>query len=248
MKGRVIVICEAELEIEFAGETPSGSRPGGVLLNVAAELARRGHGVSVVSETGRDRAGDIIIDYLAKAGADTRSVDRTTDWSTPVELKFDDGSVIRYENYGTSSGLDVVWPDIERDDTVVFGGYQSLSAHARERLWQLVSHVAERGIRLVYYPGRLATREPRITRVMPRVFENLEVADVVITTPDSNRHIFGNGDGPTVYRNHVKFYCDKMVDIDMTAGVTTWYGNDEKTADTGADEVKAIADVVESLG
>lgn len=248
MKGKIIVIAGAELEISFSDGKPTGSAAGGTLLNVAAELARRGVKVSVVSELGQDRAGDMIAGYLADSGVDIRSIDRTVEASTPVVLKFDDGSSTRYGNRTAGDdGLDVVWPDIDRDDTLVFGEYMAIAPAVRHRLWQLVSHASERKLRIIYFPGDLADREPRITRVMPVIFENLEAADAVITTPAANRHIFGTDDSVKVFGNHVSFYCDTLADVDTANGVVNWLGAGCGAVAGGSDEVKAIADAVEAI-
>lgn len=242
--GRVIIIGESELGVTFAGAEPVASAPGGCLLNVAAAIGGKGVPVAFVSEVGNDRVGEMLTSYLAGCNVDLTGVDRFAGGLTPVELRFDGGAVSRYERYPDGEGLDVAWPRMEKDDVLVFGGYMALSPRVRNRLWQLVTHAKERKITIIYYIGDIASRESRITRVMPTLFENLEIADMVITTPGQNRYVFGNDDAPAVYRNNVSFHCNRMTDIDTVSGRVTDFGTDRQPAACGTDAVEALATVI----
>ena len=242
--GRVIVVGETCMKVTFDGARPVASVPGGCLFNVAAKLGESGADVSFVSETGADRPGDMAVGYLTSRGVDVKSVDRYTDGATPVELEFDGQDTVRYEHYSEDEGLDVIWPRMEPSDVLVFGEYMALSPRVRARLWQLVTHAKERKIRIVYIPGNLAGRESRITRVMPTLFENLEIADEVITAPEYNRYIFGNDDAASVYRNNVSFYCDRMTDVDIVAGRVARFGAGDTESVCCGDIVEAIVNEI----
>ena len=55
----------------------------------------------------------------------------------------------------------------------MFGGYYAIDRRMRRRMLPLLQHAAERKALLVYLPGYLPQQEPRITRVMPSILENM---------------------------------------------------------------------------
>ena len=222
---KIISIGESCLEVLFRGEVPVKSYPGGELLNASACMGSDGVTVDYVSEVARDRVGDIVSGFLESHGVNVRSIDRYTEGTTPVNLLFmhDDGSVdtVRYGRYPDSS-FDVVWPRIDPDDIVIFGGYYSLDPRVRTRLFDIVKYAAERKAVIVYMPGFERDRAPRITRVMPSILENFEVASLVVTFDGDMPAIF-NEDDAAAYRNHISFYCNNCINIDSKAGAIRFY-------------------------
>lgn len=229
---KIICIGECVLDIIFNGSQPAGSIPGGRIVNAAAILARYDMPVIMASEIATDPVGDIVADYLASAGVDMTSVDRYTEGNTPVQIYIPraDGTtgVNRYENYPDEC-FDIVWPRIDEGDIVVFGGFYALDARMRARMTQLLSHAAERKAVMVYLPGFPPDREPRMTRVMPAILENLEYANLVITRSCDMTAIFGTQQGDACYHDHIDFYCRSLVNIDTTCHRISYYSGKEVT-------------------
>ncbi|MCM1297383.1 MAG: PfkB family carbohydrate kinase [Muribaculaceae bacterium] len=216
MSNRIIVIADADYQITFDRLNPTGATPGGTLLNTACELARRQFDVALASEVGNDIVGDIIIDRLNSCGVDTHSVDRAVNCATPATLIFTDGkrTTMRYTRCETDSeGFDIVWPEINPGDTVLFGGFIAINPRCRNRLLQLLSHAAERKADIIYFPGFDPTRISRITKVMPMIFENLEIAGSVITRTCDIEYIFGKSDPQKAFNDHIDFYVDRYCNI-----------------------------------
>ncbi len=212
---RIIVIGEADLRIGFDGLTPLSARPGGRMLNLAAELSRRGHDVVFASEVGNDAVGDLIVHYLDSEGVDTRSIERSVTMMTPATLTFGDMPPVRYDRCDSESdGFDIVWPEVERARTVVvFGGYFAVNQRVRPRLMQLLGYMTDRKCPVIYVPGFDLSRVSRITRVMPMIFENLEIAATVVTQTADILNIFGKADPAAVFRDHFDYYVDRYVNI-----------------------------------
>ncbi len=57
---------------------------------------------------------------------------------------------------------------------------------------------------LVYLPGFLPQMEPRITRVMPAILENLEYANLVIARNTDLKFIFGADTAKKLFRDHIE--------------------------------------------
>lgn len=223
---KIIAIGECVLDIVFDGEQPRSSAPGGLILNTAAKLGHLGHGVTMVGEAARDRVGDIIVENLQSCGVATESIDRYTDGVTPASLIFTDvdGSprIVRYGR-GNSESFDVVWPRIDSDDILLFGGYYSIDPRVRPHLFEIVKFAVERKAIIVYAPGFAPDKEPRITRVMPSILENFEVADIVITRNRDLDTIFHTADDATAYKNHISFYAHDFINIDPDQGKIRYY-------------------------
>lgn len=232
---KIICIGECALDIIFDGTRPVGSMAAGRIVNAATILAREGMPVYLMGEAGSDPIGDMVLAGLREAGINTDAVDRFTDGHTPVNIftptPDPEGvpvpeaalmQVTRYDNY-PAEGFDVVWPRIDAGDIVVFGGYYSLAPRTRTKLVQLLSFLQEKKVIIVYLPGFLSVQEPRITRVMPAILENLEYADVVVTRSHDLHLIFGTPEADTCYSDHIDFYCRNLININPACSDIAYY-------------------------
>lgn len=232
---KIIAIGECVLDIIFDGDVPKMSSPGGLILNVASNLGRLGHEVNFVGEAARDRVGDIIVDSLKANKVAVDHIDRYTEGVTPASLIFGDGDctpqIVRYGR-SNSDSFDVVWPRIEKDDILLFGGFYSIDPRVRPHLFEIVKHASERKAIIVYAPGFAPEKEPRITRVMPAILENFEIADVVITRNRDLNTIFRTDDDASAYKNHISFYAHDFINIDRDNARMRYY-HDKEMVETG---------------
>ncbi|MDE6311162.1 MAG: hypothetical protein K2L96_05015 [Muribaculaceae bacterium] len=229
---KIICIGECSLNIVFGPDgQPLGSMPGGRIPNAAAILARTGLRVLMASELTTDGVGNMVADFLQASGADLSALDRYSEGRTPLNVftMGADGlpSLTRYEKYADDDeGFDIVWPRVEEGDIVVFGGYYAIAPRTRRRLSRFLENAREMKAVLVYLPGFLPVQEPRITRVMPAILENLELADLVLTRNDDLNLIFGV-QGHGCYDKHVGFYCRSLVNVDPVECKIVYYSGRE---------------------
>ncbi|WP_295730598.1 carbohydrate kinase family protein [uncultured Muribaculum sp.] len=209
---KIIIIGESTLRIDFDGAAPRSSAPDGVLLNTAAALGSLGHPVSFVSEIADDHVGKILLRFLDDAGVDTHSVDTYTGGATQLKLAFADGTSSRYGSYH-DSGFTVVWPRIDPDDILLFGGNYALDHRSRPRLFEIVKYARERRATVIYVPDFEASRVRNITHLMPAILESFEAADMAVTTPTDLQAIFNTTDAAAAFRDHISFYTDTLLDI-----------------------------------
>ena len=219
---KIIVIGECCLNVIFRDDRPWRSMPGGVLLNAAASLGDNKLDASFVSEAANDHVGDIIVNFLDGHNVTTRSIDRYTDGATPSTLVFtsDHGEIIhkvRYTRYPEQS-FDTIWPTIGPDDIVIFGESYSLDTRVRSRLFDIVRYAAERHAIIIYAPAIDGQRISRITRVMPEILENLEIADIIITDTANLSTIFNKTDDAAAYNDHISFYSYTHLNLNPVSG------------------------------
>lgn len=244
---RIIVIGECTLDVLFPRTDAEGrdlqwplcltGRPASRLFNAAAMLSRHGRDVTFVGEAARDRLGDLLVGYLKASGVDTRCIDRYSDGGvTATNLLFPDGSegnagadIIINRHYPSGENFNVTWPRIDASDIVVFGGYFSIAERSRQQITEILQYASERHAIIVYAPGFAPALVPRITRVMPAILENLELADAVMTSTGDLRMIFDATDVAECYRRNISFYCRNMVNVDPASGTVTLYHNDRPT-------------------
>lgn len=233
---KIICIGECSLNIVLGADgKPAGSLPGGRVLNAAAILARDSFEVLMASEVSADAVGDIIVRFLEDSGVKLDSLDRFTEGRTPVNIfTCDKGSsapsaLTRYEAYPDEC-FDIIWPRIDEGDIVLFGGYYAIDSRMRQRLVRFLNNAVERKAILIYLPGFLPQQEPRITRVMPAILENLEMANVVVARNNDLKLIFGIDNTDTCYHNHIDFYCRSLVSVDAACSRISYYTGKEMSS------------------
>lgn len=234
---KIICIGECSLNIVLGpdGET-FGSMPGGRVTNAAAILACDDRfRVVMASEVSSDPVGDILASYLESHGVDISSLDRYTEGRTALnvftapEAESEPESLTRYESY-PEEAFDIIWPRVDEGDVILFGGYYAIDRRMRPRLLRFLNHCVERKTVLVYLPGILPQQEPRITRVMPSILENLEMANIVMTRNNDLKLIFGVDDSATCYNNHIDFYCRSLINVDTSRREISYYSGKETSS------------------
>ena len=150
---KVIGIGETILDIIFRNGQPTAAVPGGSVFNGIVSLARTGVPVSFISETGNDRVGNTILQFMQDSGMSTEYVNVFPDGKSPVSLAYlnehGDAEYIFYKDY-PKQRLDVVFPKLEEDDIVVFGSYFALNPVLRDKVQDLLEQAREKKA-IVYY-------------------------------------------------------------------------------------------------
>lgn len=228
---KVICIGECSLNMVLsANGTPLGSMPGGRIANAAVMLANNGIDVIMAADTAADAIGDAVVNFIEAAGVDIKSIDRFTEGRTPLNVYVfntaNAPALTRYESY-PDNAFDIIWPRIDPGDIVVYGGFYAIDARMRNNMVKLLAYAAERHAIMVYVAGFPKEQEPRMTRIMPQIFENLEWANVVITRSKDIELIFNNADATSCYTNHIDFYCRSMINIDANNATISYHSGKE---------------------
>ena len=218
MKRKVIGIGETILDILFRDGQPTAAVPGGSVFNGIISLGRMGVTVDFISETGNDRVGRTILDFMRRNGVETGHVNVFPEGKSPVSLAFldehNEPDYLFYKDY-PSQRLDVVFPDIAADDVVMFGSYFALNPVLRPKVAEFLDYARGRGALIYYDVNFRSTHATDAIKLTPTILENFETADIVRGSTEDFRNMFGLSDPARIYADKVKFYCPRLL---CTAG------------------------------
>ena len=211
---RVVGIGETVLDIIFKDDQPIGAVPGGSVFNSLISLGRSGIHAAFISETGNDRVGRCIIDFLRKNGVDGSCVYVYPDSKSPISLAFlneqNDAEYIFYKDH-PNDRLEFTYPDVQPDDVVLFGSYYAVNPVIRPQVVGFLEYARQHGAILYYDVNFRASHKNEVLRLTPNILENLEYADIVRGSTEDFEVMFRKSDPDTIYRTQIAFYTHKFI-------------------------------------
>lgn len=215
---KVIGIGETILDIIFQGDRPSAAVPGGSVFNGIVSLGRAGVPIGFISETGNDRVGNIILQFMRDNRIPTDHVNVFPDGKSPVSLAFlndrSDAEYIFYKDY-PKQRLDVIFPKLEEDDIVMIGSYYALNPVLRDKVLELLEQAREKRAIVYYDPNFRSSHKDEAIKLTSTIIENLEYADIVRGSQEDFFYMYGLRDADKIYKDKIKFYCPNFL---CTAG------------------------------
>lgn len=245
MSKRLYFMSGLTLQADFE---PSGSASWTLddMLACSALAASASRDVAFIGRASADVSGSLAVDIISRAGIDTAGIDRYSDVPAPLTLR--SGTAETIYNIPSAEAFNPVWPRFEDGDVMVWGGYFSLDSTVHTMMLDLLRYAAARKVRMVYVPYFSGLQVPRVTRVMPLIFDNLELADTVIATTDIIKEIFGSEDMAGVYANNISFYASRFFAVDNGKDTLDEFTPDGKvTRKAAMSPADAVASIVISL-
>lgn len=214
---KIIGIGETIMDIIFKDGKPTAAVPGGSVFNGIISLGRLGVPVSLISETGNDRVGDLIIDFLEDNGVEHKGVIQYQNGRSAISLAWlnekNDAEYMFYKDY-PSARLEVSWPEINSDDIVMMGSYFVLNPVLRPKVKDFLDYAREHGA-LIYYDFNFrSSHKHEAIKIYADMLENLEYTDIVRGSVEDLENLFGNGDAAKVYKREIEFYCKNFLCTD----------------------------------
>ena len=211
---KVIGIGVTVLDIIFRNEQPISAVPGGSTFNAIISLGRSGVSTSFISETGNDRVGRNIIQFLRDNGCEADAVNMYPDSKSPLSLAFlneqNDAEYIFYKDH-PHDRLDFNYPDVQPDDIVLFGSYYALNPVIRPQVKGFLDYAHQRGAILYYDVNFRASHQHEVMKLTPNLLENFELADIVRGSAEDFEILFKKSDPSVVYRSQIAFYTKKFI-------------------------------------
>ena len=191
---KVIGIGETVLDIIFRDNQPLHALPGGSTFNAIISLARSGVQTSFISETGNDRVGRNIIQFLRDNGCNADSV-----------------NVYSFYKDHPKDRLDFTYPDVKPDDLVLFGSYYALNPVIRPQVKGFLEYAHQRGAILYYDVNFRASHQHEVIKLTSNLLENFEMADIVRGSKEDFQILFKKDNPDVVYRTQISFYTKKFI-------------------------------------
>ena len=211
---KVIGIGETVLDIIFRGDQPIKAVPGGSAFNAIISLGRAGVPAAFISETGNDRIGENVKNYLTANGVDASGVCVFPDSKSPLSLAFLDeqnnAEYIFYKDHPNDK-LEFAYPDIEADDVILFGSYFAINPVVRPQVKAFFEYAKSRGAILYYDVNYRASHRHEFVKLTPNILENFELADIVRGSDEDFTIMYNKTDADSVYRSELSFYTKYFI-------------------------------------
>ena len=214
---KVIGIGETIMDIIFKDGQPTAAVPGGSVFNGIISLGRLGVNVAIISETGNDRVGNMIIEFMKENGVDSSGVAQYQNGVSAISLAWlnekNDAEYMFYKDY-PAARLEVNWPEIHPDDIVMMGSYFVLNPVLRPKVKEFLDYARENGA-LIYYDFNFRnSHKHEAIKIYADMLENLEYTDIVRGSVEDLDNLFGISEPERVYKREIEFYCKNFLCTD----------------------------------
>lgn len=225
---KVIGIGETMLDIIFKNGKPIEAVPGGSTFNGIVSLGRAGVKTVFVSETGNDRVGEYVRDFLRDNNVDTSAINVFQETKSPVSLAFldkDNNADYIFYRDQKHDHMDFAYPDIQKDDIVVFGSFYAVNPALRPQVSGLLEYARQRGAIIYYDVNFRKAHQADVMKVTPNLIDNLEYADIVRGSKEDFEVLYKKDSAERVYRAETSFYCKRFIYTDGPNPVSVYSNN-----------------------
>lgn len=225
---KVIGIGETMLDIIFKNGKPIEAVPGGSTFNGIVSLGRAGVKTVFVSETGNDRVGEYVRDFLRDNNVDTSAINVFQETKSPVSLAFldkDNNADYIFYRDQKHDHMDFAYPDIQKDDIVVFGSFYAVNPALRPQVSGLLEYARQRGAIIYYDVNFRKAHQADVMKVTSNLIDNLEYADIVRGSKEDFEVLYKKDSAERVYRAETSFYCKRFIYTDGPNPVSVFSNN-----------------------
>lgn len=225
---KVIGIGETMLDIIFKNGKPIEAVPGGSTFNGIVSLGRAGVKTVFVSETGNDRVGEYVRDFLRDNNVDTSAINVFQETKSPVSLAFldkDNNADYIFYRDQKHDHMDFAYPDIQKDDIVVFGSFYAVNPALRPQVSGLLEYARQRDAIIYYDVNFRKAHQADVMKVTPNLIDNLEYADIVRGSKEDFEVLYKKDSAERVYRAETSFYCKRFIYTDGPNPVSVFSNN-----------------------
>lgn len=216
------------LDIIFKNGKPIEAVPGGSTFNGIISLGRAGVKTVFVSETGNDRVGEYVRDFLRDNNVDTSAINVFQETKSPVSLAFldkDNNADYIFYRDQKHDHMDFAYPDIQKDDIVVFGSFYAVNPALRPQVSGLLEYARQRGAIIYYDVNFRKAHQADVMKVTPNLIDNLEYADIVRGSKEDFEVLYKKDSAERVYRAETSFYCKRFIYTDGPNPVSVFSNN-----------------------
>ncbi len=210
---KVYGIGETVYDIIFKNGKPVTGHPGGSVFNCMISLGRCGVDGAFISETGNDKVGDLIINFLEENSLSGKFVNQFEDGKSALALAFlnenNDAVYNFYKDY-PKQRLEIELPELKKDDILVFGSFFALNEKVRSVVKQLLEQAYEAKAIIYYDPNYRSTHLPNRNILLPILIENFQFSTFIRGSDEDFGYIYPNLSIDEVY-GEISSYCNHLI-------------------------------------
>ncbi len=218
---RIIGIGETVLDVIFKNDQPQKAVPGGSAFNALISLGRTigvrypDVCIQMITETGDDHIGDLVVSFMKKNHISTDGVVRNPGTQTHLSMAFlDDNNDAQYEfykNHGAANMQAISGFDFQKGDIVLFGSFFAINPKIRQLTARLLESAHDAGAILFYDINFRKSHVHEIPEVIENIEQNCRWSTIVRGSADDFRYLYGSGDPGYVFQNHIKPHCRNFI-------------------------------------
>ncbi len=194
----MLAIGECVYDIIFRDGQPVAAKAGGSMLNTTVSLGRAGIKPVLITQTGNDKAGELVLDFLVENGVDTQMIRKADKRKTTLSLAFlDEQGEGTYSFYKDTDVSPKVLPKtlLRKNDIFLFGSLFSLEPGNRAYIMNILKKAVSKNILCIYDPNIRKPHSKEMPALRDKIIENIEMSDIVRAS-DEDLHTAFSIDGP----------------------------------------------------
>ena len=226
MRRQIFGIGETVLDVIFKNDQPTAAVPGGSTFNAMISLGRSvgkkypDIPILMITETGDDHIGDIVVRFMEDNNVSTKAVTRNKGTQTHISMAFlNDQNDAQYEFYKdhANAKLDVEKVnDIEfrANDILIFGSFFAINPVLREYTRKMIEKAHNAGAIIYYDINFRKSHIKDIQETIGNIVENFGFADIVRGSTEDFGYLFGSTNPQEIYDKHIKNHCKNFICTD----------------------------------
>ena len=171
----------------------------------------------MITETGNDRVGRTIKQFMEDNGIDSTHVCMYEDGRTAISLAYlnerNDAEYTFYKDY-PNARLDVEWPVVNKDDIVMMGSYFVLNPVLRGKVKEFLDYATKQEALIYYDINFRSSHASEAIKLYSTILENFEYASIVRGSTEDFQNMFRLTDPEKAYKQEVFYHCKQMICTD----------------------------------
>lgn len=250
---KIIGIGETVLDVIFKNDQPTAAVPGGSTFNAMISIGRT-IGVQhpetpilMVTETGDDHIGDIIVNFMLNNHVSADAVTRNTGTQSHISMAFlNDQNDAQYEFYkdhknASLNSDQVAGIQFQADDLVLFGSFFAINPKLRDYTRMLLTQAHEAGAILYYDINFRSSHIADIPDTIGNIEENCRLSTVVRGSAEDFGYLFGTTNPQEIYERHIKHLCPIFICTD--GGRPAWVFTPEFTLQIPVSPIQTVSTI-----
>lgn len=199
---RFVCIGETVYDILFKEDKPVEGTPGGAMLNTSVSLGRLGENVVLVGDYAHDAIGNLIEKFLVKNQVSLEFIKCYDNGLSRIAIAvLNEKNDAEYSFYKIRKDgqAELVYPDPDRNDLVMFGSFYGIKEEIREGLTSFLEHCRTAGSIVLYDPNFRKNHMKIKDQVMHMVNENIRLAHITKGSDEDFNNLLGTSDPKAIY-------------------------------------------------